>query len=263
MPVRPRRPTRAAHSRKPASLTRHRSKLGADAALERAVGSLLIASVLDPAYRGDHPHHHRNVGLEQDAVCAPMDMSPYYYAVSVEVHAWRHAVSEWRLLYTRTGKLLNPFARCFTLSAALVVLNALILGWNAVCAHIVIAVATTLGFNLMAMLQEHAGLSRLPSEPVSAAISWDCSNPISNLMLFEGGRHSDHHLAGTAPYAQLDLLEEAPELPYGMFTMGIIAALCPLLFWRLVRNGIREYEARMKRKGADAQPTIDAQVRSG
>lgn len=207
---------------------------------------------MNPAYRGDHPHHHRHVGLSTDAACAPMDMSPYHYAIRVEIYAWRHAVHEWRLRYARTNRLTDPFFNCLLQSILLLTANALILGANGVRAHIAIGIASTLGFNMMAMLQEHAGLSRSPDDPVTAAVSWDCSNPVSNLFLFEGGRHSDHHLAGTASFAQLDLLAEAPELPYGLFTMGIIACVWPPLFWSLVRDGIREYEERMKLKQVGA-----------
>lgn len=215
------------------------------------MGSLLISAAMNPAYRGDHPHHHRFVGLEEDAVCAPMGMSPYVYAVKLEVAAWKHSVQESRLRYARTGRLgSDNFVNCVLMSVGILLLEAACLSFHAVRAHIVIGVCSTLGFNAIAMLQEHAGLSRKPTEAVTPALSWDCSNPISNLFIFEAGRHSDHHLAATAPFPDLDLLEEAPELPYGMITMGLLAGTCPPLFWRLVRDAKQQHKVRMEWKKA-------------
>jgi alkane 1-monooxygenase len=82
---------------------------------------------------------------------------------------------------------------------------------------------------------EHYGLERREVAPgryerVAAAHSWNSSHRVSNWLLINLARHSDHHLAASKRYQVLDHLDEAPQLPAGYGAMFIAAWLPPL--WR-------------------------------
>jgi alkane 1-monooxygenase len=70
--------------------------------------------------------------------------------------------------------------------------------------------------------------------PLSDACSWNTSNEFANLLLFNMGRHSDHHRRPAAAYPLLAGVSEAPELPLG-YSGSILLALLPPL-WRRVMD---------------------------
>ena len=80
---------------------------------------------------------------------------------------------------------------------------------------------------------EHYGLTRrlLPDgryEKVTAAHSWNCTTRISNWLLINLQRHSDHHMHPSLRYPQLHHMPGSPQLPTGYAGMVIIALLPPL-----------------------------------
>jgi alkane 1-monooxygenase len=82
---------------------------------------------------------------------------------------------------------------------------------------------------------EHYGLERRRIAPgryeaVAAWHSWNSSHRVSNWLLINLARHSDHHLAAAKRYQVLDHVIEAPQLPAGYGAMFIAALLPPV--WR-------------------------------
>ena len=82
---------------------------------------------------------------------------------------------------------------------------------------------------------EHYGLQRkqLPNgryEPVTEAHSWNSPALLTNLLLFQLQRHSDHHLYARRSYQLLQHRENAPQLPYGYGAMVVLALLPPVWF---------------------------------
>lgn len=82
---------------------------------------------------------------------------------------------------------------------------------------------------------EHYGMLRraLPGgkyEPVNPLHSWNTGYLISNLLLFQLQRHSDHHAHASKDYQVLDHVEESPQLPFGYPLMILIAVFPPLWF---------------------------------
>lgn len=64
--------------------------------------------------------------------------------------------------------------------------------------------------------------------------SWNSSNVVANLVIFNMGRHSFHHRQPATSYESLQFLEHAPELPFG-YAASILLALVPML-WRKVMD---------------------------
>lgn len=82
---------------------------------------------------------------------------------------------------------------------------------------------------------EHYGLTRQKLadgryEPCQPHHSWNSNHLISNLMVFQLQRHSDHHAHPTRSYQSLRDFPELPTLPSGYFGMFLVAYMPPLWF---------------------------------
>ncbi|MDZ4727482.1 MAG: alkane 1-monooxygenase [Leptospira sp.] len=90
---------------------------------------------------------------------------------------------------------------------------------------------------------EHYGLRRKEIsqgkfEKVSLIHSWNQNFLVSNALLFQLQRHSDHHANASRRYQTLRHIEEAPQLPFGYEVMILIALIPPL--WFKIMNPILE-----------------------
>ena len=110
----------------------------------------------------------------------------------------------------------------------------LVLGWDVACAWLV---AGAMGGLLLENVNyiEHYGLRRKRLnehryEPVRSVHSWNSNHPLGRLVLFELSRHSDHHAHAAKPFAQLDHLTDAPQLPTGYPGMMVLSWIPPLYF---------------------------------
>ncbi|CAA9243133.1 MAG: Alkane-1 monooxygenase [uncultured Corynebacteriales bacterium] len=86
---------------------------------------------------------------------------------------------------------------------------------------------------------EHYGLlrERGPSgryERVRPRHSWNNDHVVTNLLLYQLQRHSDHHENPARRFAALRHMEEAPQLPAGYASMILLALVPPL--WRRVMD---------------------------
>lgn len=90
---------------------------------------------------------------------------------------------------------------------------------------------------------EHYGLKRNEVssgrfEKVLPIHSWNQNYFVSNALLFQLQRHSDHHANAGRRYQTLRHFEEAPQLPFGYEVMILIALFPPL--WFSMMNPILE-----------------------
>lgn len=98
---------------------------------------------------------------------------------------------------------------------------------------------------------EHYGLVRSARENgkyerVNPSHSWNADQRLSNFLLFELQRHSDHHAHASKPYQVLQHYDESPQLPMGYPTLVLLALVPPLWFhfmnpklhqWRVRTSG--------------------------
>jgi len=94
---------------------------------------------------------------------------------------------------------------------------------------------------------EHYGMERkmLPNgkyEKVTPLHSWNASHTISNFLLFQLQRHSDHHAYAGKPYQVLNHNGESPQLPAGYSAM-LILALFPPLWYKIMNPRLEEWKA--------------------
>ena len=95
---------------------------------------------------------------------------------------------------------------------------------------------------------EHYGILRREIAPgkferVNPLHSWNASHLVSNLVLFQLQRHSDHHAYASRPYQVLRHFDESPQLPFG-YPLMILISLVPPLWFRLMDNRLDTWKAR-------------------
>lgn len=93
---------------------------------------------------------------------------------------------------------------------------------------------------------EHYGLQRKEIvagkyEKITPLHSWNCSAQVSNYLLINLQRHSDHHANAATPYPLLRHFEESPQLSFGYPTL-ISLALVPALWFKHMNPKVIQWQ---------------------
>jgi alkane 1-monooxygenase len=106
-------------------------------------------------------------------------------------------------------------------------------------------------FSLLELVNyiEHYGMKRKilengRFERVTALHSWNASHIVSNFLLFQLQRHSDHHANAYKPFQVLNHYEESPQLPSGYSAM-IILALFPPLWFKVMDKRLADWKEKV------------------
>jgi len=212
---------------------------------ERWLGDLLLANVLYSHFRTEHLLvHHVKVGTPEDAVTARYNEGFHRYFLRVLRDCPPSAWNAEKRRLARAGRPVwdhrNPFWRYAALQLGMLLLAALVGGWAGLGLFVFQAFVAVWQLELTNYI-EHYGLTRKylgdgRYEHVKPRHSWNAAHKVSNWMLINLQRHSDHH---TKPDRRFPLLQtygedEAPQLPHGYPMMGLIALVPPL--WRRQMN---------------------------
>ncbi len=211
--------------------------------VEQGLAELLMGSVTYTHFCIEHVYgHHRHVATPLDAASSRLGESVYAYlprtlrgglrsawniedkrARSRGIPRWslRHRMVRYAavqgLLYATLGLVLGPVAVLFWLGQSLV-------------AMVVLEIINYV---------EHYGLVRRELstgryERVRPWHSWNASHRITNWLLFNLQRHSDHHYLASRPYYNLRHYDDVPQLPAGYATMILVSLVPPL--WRSIMD---------------------------
>ena len=218
---------------------------------ERIAGGLLLTSVGYHGFKVEHLRgHHVDVATPRDASSARRGQSLYAFLPRALLH---NTIAAWRLEATRLRGLglppwhwRNELAGWTVLWIALVAAFAAWLGGAGLVFFLAQGVVAAGSLEVINYV-EHYGLERRPLgdgryERVNPAHSWNSDFALSNLMLFQLQRHSDHHAHPKRRYAVLRHRPEAPQLPAGYAAMFVLA-WCPPLWRRLVDPRIDAHRA--------------------
>lgn len=205
----------------------------------RWVGRALLLTVLYMHFAIEHLRgHHQRVGTDEDGASARLGQSLYAFIPSGVARQW---VSAWRLEARRLSK---RGLSAWSIRNEMLVMTALQVLWLAGIAAfagpLVMVAFVGVAFVAVMLLEtvnyvEHYGLRRRIDEsgriePVRAMHSWNSDQQVSRALLFELPRHTDHHMNAGRPYASLQSVAGAPQLPAGYPTMVLLALLPPLWF---------------------------------
>jgi len=182
--------------------------------------------------------HHRDVSTPEDPASSRMGESIYRFMLREIPGAAKRGWSAEAKRLEKRGKsfwsienhILQSYGITLVFQGGLIAL----FGWLLLPFFVI--------HNLMAWFQltsanyiEHYGLLREKMtngryERCQPHHSWNANHILSNLMLFQLERHSDHHANPSRGYQSLRSFEELPELPSGYFGMYALAYIPALWF---------------------------------
>ncbi|MBJ6372901.1 alkane 1-monooxygenase [Sedimentitalea arenosa] len=212
---------------------------------ERALADLLLAMVLYSHFRSEHLLvHHRYVGTPRDPVTARYGESFYRFYPRVLRQSLLSAFAAEKAKLARKNRpwtdASNPFWRYWILQGGMLALAFVLGGWAGVGLFLMQAGVAIWQLELVNYV-EHYGLTRKhlgngKYEHVRPHHSWNAAHRVSNWLLINLQRHSDHHYKPDRrfPLLQTHAASDAPQLPYGYPVMTIAAMIPPL--WRRVMN---------------------------
>jgi alkane 1-monooxygenase len=205
---------------------------------ERRLGVLMLFGMSYPHFRLAHVYgHHRHAATEHDASTARFGEGFYRFllrTVPAQIRvAWD---SERRRTRTKPVPALHNRVIQGVLGLGLLYI-AVVIETPASAAFLLaentVAILVLELFNYVA----HYGLARQEVggtlEPFADHHSWNASG-VGNFLIFNMGRHSDHHRNPAIGYEHLEPALRAAELPYG-YAGAILLALVPPL-WRAVMD---------------------------
>ena len=207
---------------------------------ERILGGVMLSGMAYRHFRIAHVHfHHRFAATDRDSATARLGEG--FYAFLIRTVSGQF-VEAWHFERTRPGArslLANRAASDLGLTILVCAVILAVwgpLGLSAFLAQSFVAIVVLELFNYIA----HYGLKRRADftgklEPLGDHHSWNSSNVLVNLLIFNMGRHSYHHRKPSASYQDLQFVATAPELPAG-YAGSILLALVPPL-WRHVMDG--------------------------
>ncbi|MEJ2516095.1 MAG: alkane 1-monooxygenase [Gammaproteobacteria bacterium] len=190
-------------------------------------------------FRVEHTYgHHRDVATPEDPASARLGESYYRFMTREIPGAFRRA---WRLEEGRLAReghgAWHPSNENLQAWGVTVLFWGVLAVWLGLAVLPFLLIQAVFAYSLLSAANyvEHYGLLRQKSddgryERVRPEHSWNSNRVVSNLMLYQLERHSDHHAWPARRYQSLRHFPEAPQLPTGYFGMFLVALVPPL--WR-------------------------------
>jgi alkane 1-monooxygenase len=211
--------------------------------LERWLAKITLAQVAYGHFFIEHNKgHHKNVATPEDPASSRLGETFYEFLPRTVIGSVRSA---WRIekeRLARTGK--GPWTweneNLQAWSMTVVLWAALLAAFGPALLPFLV-IQAVYGFSLLEVVNyvEHYGLLRQKDaggryERCQPRHSWNSNHVITNLLLSQLQRHSDHHANPTRAYQALRHFDESPQLPSGYTGMVLLAYFPPL--WRRVMD---------------------------
>lgn len=204
--------------------------------LDRFLAWVLMTSVAYPQFMVEHYRgHHVRAATRDDPASARRGESLWRFLPRTLagnfLGAWRLEAA--RLRQHGKGWRHSPLAWATAAATALGVALALMGAWGALLVWLGQAVFAIWLLETVNYI-EHYGLQRAVlsdgrPEPFGLAHAWNADHVVTNSLLANLQRHSDHHLHAWKPFAQLEP-GPGPQLPTGYAGCILLAAVPPLWF---------------------------------
>lgn len=214
-----------------------------DPKIENWMGGLLLSSVTYAGFKVEHVRgHHVHVSTPDDASSSRYDQGLYNFLPKAFVRNFKNAWVIEKKYLERKGKknisIHNELIWWYAISLGFAVSFGLIWGWMGVLFFIGQSFFAALALEIINYI-EHYGLHRRELdngryERVTPAHSWNSNYFLTNVLLFQLQRHSDHHAYAKRRYQVLRHYDESPQLPGGYAAMYVLAMIPPL--WKKVMN---------------------------
>lgn len=182
--------------------------------------------------------HHRHVSTPEDPASSKMGENIYQFMLreipGAVSRAWRLEADRLQRQNQSAWHSDNEILQALLVTAC--IYGTLISLYGLKMVAVLIPVAIWGAFQLTsANYVEHYGIQRLKTsegqyETCKPHHSWNSNHLVSNLVLFQLQRHSDHHTHPGRSYQSLRDYPELPRLPSGYFGMFFLAYIPPLWF---------------------------------
>jgi alkane 1-monooxygenase len=203
--------------------------------LDRLFGWMLMASVLYAHFMVEHYRgHHVRAATHDDPATARRGESLWRFLPRTLAGSW---LSAWRLEAAQLERLkrswlASPLAWATAVQVLGLVAITLWLGPLALLFWVVQAAYAVLLLEAINYI-EHYGLVRAQqggrAEPFGVNHAWNADHLVTNSVIANLQRHSDHHMHAWKPYAELQPLP-GPQLPTGYAGCLFLASVPPLWF---------------------------------
>jgi len=233
---------------------------------ERVFGGLLLSLVSYATFKVEHVRgHHMWVATAVDASSSKLNQSLYNF---LKQALSRNFINGWRLERARLEKKnisalswQNELLRWYSLTIVFALTLTVAWGWQALVFFLLQSLVAILLLEIVNYI-EHYGLTRNKSISgdyvhLTEMHSWNSNYLLSNLILFQLQRHSDHHLMAKRRYQALLHRENSPQLPGGYPSM-ILLALIPPLWFRIINPRINSKMNSRVNQGLNLQPSPPA-----
>lgn len=215
---------------------------------EQRLAELLMASTTYTHFCIEHVWgHHKRVATPDDPASARRGESLYAFLPRT---LWGSFRSAWELERARTRNRPWWRNRMYGYAAFQVLVLAGIGAWLGPWGVVVFLAQSAIAVLMLETINyiEHYGLARAEVAPgryerVRPVHSWNASHRVSNWMILNLARHSDHHAFPGRTYAELRHHEDVPQLPNGYAGMMVLATIPPLWF-RVMDPRLEAWEAR-------------------
>ena len=218
--------------------------------IDRFCGWVLMTTVCYGHFMVEHyrGHHPRAATLE-DAASARFGESLYHFLPRT---VWGSFTSGWRLEAVRIRQMKSSWLRSPLVWSFIVFLSVILavagvfITYIAIKIIVFIFLQAIIAFTLLEIVNyiEHYGLQRKTlnnkREPFGVMHAWNADHVVTNSMLANLQRHSDHHMHAWKPYATLEPLP-GPQLPTG-YAGCLILAMIPPLWFSLMHKRIAQLQ---------------------
>jgi len=209
---------------------------------EQIASLAALAPTLYGHFRVEHPYgHHKRVATPEDPASSKMGETFWQFLPRTVIGGIKSAIKIETDRLARRGKgfwsLDNELLQGWAMSAGLYGALIAVFGRKVIP---FIAIQAVYGFSLLEAVNyiEHYGLLREKKADGKYARtlpehSWNNNSSVSNLLLYQLQRHSDHHAHPTRSFQALRHFADAPQLPSGYASM-LLPAYIPSLWFKLM-----------------------------
>ncbi len=207
--------------------------------LERWLAKITLAPVAYGHFFIEHNKgHHKHVATPEDPASSRMGETFWAFLPRTVIGSIRSGWNIEQARLVRDGKpVFSPHNEVLQAWALTVLLFGAVTIWLGPWALLFLVVQAAYGASLLEVVNylEHYGLLRLKDgngryERCQPRHSWNSNHVVTNLLLYQLQRHSDHHANPTRRYQSLRNFDDSPQLPSGYASMLLIAYFPPLWF---------------------------------
>jgi len=214
--------------------------------LDRALAWGLMVSVGYAHFMVEHYRgHHVRAATWDDPASARAGESLWRFLPRTLAGSWRSAwaLEAQRLGQHQQGWMRSPLVWAMVAQGSLLVGAVMVAGWQGLLFWLVQAAHAVWLLETVNYI-EHYGLRRQEvdgrPERFGVAHAWNADHLVSNCLLANLQRHSDHHMHAWKPYASLEPLP-GPQLPGG-YASCIYLAMVPPLWFRVMHPRLARWQ---------------------